>query len=94
MSDEPPLLKPATLTRLHTPPPGSDYACGWGVVKRRWAGGNALTHAGSNTMWFVVLWLAPAKNFSVIVGTNIAGPNAEKACDEVASAMIGHWLTH
>jgi CubicO group peptidase (beta-lactamase class C family) len=88
------LLKPETLEKLHTPPPGAEYACGWGVVKRGWAGGTALTHNGSNTMWYVVMWLAPEKDFSVVVGTNIAGPDAEKGCDEVASAMIHYWLAN
>ena len=86
------LLKPETLVKLHTPSAGSDYACGWIVVKRGWAGGNALTHSGSNTMWYVVMWLAPEKDFSVVVATNIAGPDAEQGCDEVAAAMIHHWL--
>jgi CubicO group peptidase (beta-lactamase class C family) len=86
------LLKPETFRKLHTPPEGADYACGWGIAKRGWAGGNALTHAGSNTMWFLVMWLAPEKNFSVVAATNIAGPDAEKGCDEVAAAMIKKWL--
>lgn len=86
------LLRPATFRKLHTPPDGGDYACGWGVGKRGWAGGKALSHAGSNTMWFLVMWLAPEKNFAVIAATNIAGPDAEKGCDEAASAMIGKWL--
>lgn len=86
------LLRPETLVKLHTPPAGGDYACGWVVVKRGWASGNALMHNGSNTMWYVVMWLAPEKNFSVIVATNIAGSDAEQGCDEVAAAMIHHWL--
>ena len=86
------LLKPETLEILHTPPAGGDYACGWVVVKRDWAGGNALMHNGSNTMWYVVMWLAPERNFSVVVATNIAGPDAEQGCDEVAAAMIHQWL--
>jgi CubicO group peptidase (beta-lactamase class C family) len=86
------LLKPETLAKLHTPPAGGDYACGWVVVQRGWAGGTALMHNGSNTMWYVVMWLAPEKDFSVVVGTNIFGPEAEKGCDEVASAMIQRFL--
>jgi CubicO group peptidase (beta-lactamase class C family) len=86
------LLKPETLVKLHTPPAGGDYACGWRVVKRGWAGGNALTHSGSNTMWYVVMWLAPEKDFSVIVATNIAGSDAQQGCDEVAAAIIQNWL--
>jgi CubicO group peptidase (beta-lactamase class C family) len=86
------LLKPESFRKLHTPPEDADYACGWGIAKRGWAGGNALTHAGSNTQWFLVMWLAPEKNFSVVAATNIAGPDAEKGCDEVAAAMIKKWL--
>jgi CubicO group peptidase (beta-lactamase class C family) len=86
------LLKPETLAKLHTPPVGGDYACGWVVLKRGWAGGTALMHNGSNSMWYVVMWLAPEKDFSVVVGTNFAGPDAEKGCDEAASAMIQSWL--
>jgi CubicO group peptidase (beta-lactamase class C family) len=86
------LLKPETLVKLHTPPAGGDYACGWVVLKRGWAGGKALMHNGSNTFWYVVMWLAPEKDFSVVVGTNIAGPDAEKGCDEVASVMIQNCL--
>jgi CubicO group peptidase (beta-lactamase class C family) len=86
------LLKPQTFEKLHTPPQGSDYACGWVVVKRSWAGGNALMHNGSNTMWYVVMWLAPKRNFSVVVATNVAGSDAEQGTDEVAAAMIHQWL--
>jgi len=86
------LLKPETFRKLHTPPEGGEYACGWISVTRGWARGKALTHNGSNTMWYVVMWLAPERNFSVVVATNIAGPGAEKGGDDVASAMIGKWL--
>ncbi|MCF7731316.1 MAG: beta-lactamase family protein [Akkermansiaceae bacterium] len=87
------LLKPETFGRLHSPPEGADYACGWVVLKRDWAGNSkALMHNGTNTMWYLVMWLAPERNFAVISATNIAGPEAEKACDEAASAMIRKWL--
>ena len=38
------LLKPETLARLHTPPAArrADYACGWVVLQRDWAGGTTL----------------------------------------------------
>ena len=91
-SEVPQLLQPATLTRLHTPPAGEDYAAGWIVLDRPWAGGKALMHNGSNTMWFAVMWLAPNKKFAVISATNIGGAPAEKGCDDVAAAMIGKWL--
>ena len=94
------LLKPETLARLHAPLPGvngdnpeENYACGWVVLQRDWAGGTALMHNGSNTMWYVVMWLAPGKNFAVIAATNVAGPDAEQGCDEAATLMIQKWLS-
>ena len=86
------LLKPETLAKLHTPTAGGDYACGWVVLQRDWAGGTALMHNGSNTMWYIVMWLAPEKNFAVIAVTNIAGNDAEQGCDDAATAMILKWL--
>jgi CubicO group peptidase (beta-lactamase class C family) len=86
-------LKGEDITKLHTPPAGSDYACGWVVLKRGWAGkSSALMHNGSNTMWYLVMWLAPEKDFAVIAATNYGGPEAAKACDDVAAAMIQKWL--
>jgi len=83
------LLKPETFRKLHTPiDGGGDYACGWICFKRSWAGGTALNHNGSNTMWYVVMWLAPLKDFAVIVATNTAGDDAFRGCDEVAAGLI------
>ena len=49
-------------------------------------------HNGSNTMWYVVMWLAPEKNFCVVAATNLGGPDAVKGCDEAATVMIQNWL--
>jgi CubicO group peptidase (beta-lactamase class C family) len=82
------LLKPETYQRLHTPPFGGDYASGWIVAQREWGEGNVLTHAGSNTMNYAVVWMAPKRDFAVLVCTNQGGPTAAKACDEAAAALI------
>ena len=29
------------------------------MVDRGWAKGKAMTHAGSNTMWYALVWVAP-----------------------------------
>jgi CubicO group peptidase (beta-lactamase class C family) len=71
---------------------GDQYGYGWGVVDRPWAGGKALTHAGSNTMNFCVCWLAPNRNFGVLVVSNEGGPQMAKATDEAASALIFRYL--
>jgi CubicO group peptidase (beta-lactamase class C family) len=93
------LLKAETVARLHALPkdaknknPADNYACGWVVLQRGWAGGTAFTHSGSNTMWYVVMWLAPEKNFAVIAATNVAGKGAESGCDDAATEMIFKWL--
>jgi CubicO group peptidase (beta-lactamase class C family) len=80
------LLKPETFQKLHTP--NGDYAMGWLVTKRGWAKGPVLTHAGTNTMWYAVVWAAPQDNFAVLVMCNQGGDKAAKACDEAASAII------
>jgi CubicO group peptidase (beta-lactamase class C family) len=82
------LMKPETYQKLHTPLFGGNYALGWVVVEREWGGGSVLTHAGSNTMNFAVAWLAPRRDFAVLVVTNQGGEAAGKACDEAASALI------
>jgi CubicO group peptidase (beta-lactamase class C family) len=83
------LLRPETYKMLHKPPFGGDYALGWLVVERPWGGGQVWTHAGSNTMNYAVVWIAPLRDFAVLVCTNQGGPTAAKACDEAASALIG-----
>ncbi len=55
------LLKPATLKTLHIPPPGCQYAGGWTAAHESWAGGMTLSHNGSNTSWYMTIWLAPAE---------------------------------
>jgi CubicO group peptidase (beta-lactamase class C family) len=82
------LLKPATLRTLHIPPPSCSYAGGWSVFERSWAGGTALNHNGSNTSWFARVWIAPARNFAILVATNQGDKQAEKATDQAASALI------
>lgn len=81
------LLSPETLQKLHTPPQDEEYAFGWGVTRRQW-GGTVLTHAGSNTLWFCVAWVAPEQNFAVFVTCNCGNKSAVSAADEVAYELI------
>ena len=88
-----PLLKPATYEKLHSAPMGGEYGFGWMIVKREWAGDKpALMHAGSNTMNFALVWIAPAKDFAALVMTNSGKDEAFKACDEAASLRIKNYL--
>lgn len=82
-------LRKDSFLKLHTPPEGQEYASGWNVVLRDWAGGKALTHAGSNTMFFFVVWVAPAKDAVFVAATNCVGEGAERGTDEAVGALIG-----
>lgn len=93
-----PIVSAESFKRLHALPEGvnersegGDYACGWGRPVRTWAGGRVLTHAGSNTMWYCVAWLAPEKNVGFIIAANIAGKGGPAACDQAAGAMVAEW---
>ena len=76
------------LPKLHERGKDAPFeALGWKSATRPW-GGAVLTHAGSNTMWFCVAWLAPEKGFAVLAATNQGGDAAAKACDDACAAMI------
>lgn len=81
-------LSKASFDRLHVPPEGFDYAMGWAVTQRPWGGGTVWTHNGSNTMWFCVTWIAPRRDFAVVITCNQGGDDAAKACDDVAAALV------
>lgn len=85
------LLKPETFKNLYVPFGNDDYACGWFVTRRSW-GGKVLTHNGTNKMNYTVIWLAPEKDFAVVVCTNLGGDHAEKAIDTAAWALIQQFL--
>jgi CubicO group peptidase (beta-lactamase class C family) len=88
------LLPAEAFAKLHMPPEGGDYACGWIAAKQPWAGGKALTHAGSNTMWYCTTWLAPERGFAFLVATNQGGAKAAKGCNAAIGALIQeHLLT-
>jgi D-alanyl-D-alanine carboxypeptidase len=84
----PGLLSAESYTRLHTAPAGSDYSLGWLVLSRDWGGGAVLHHAGSNTMNFSNVWIAPARNVAFLVCINQGGDTAFQASDQAVSALI------
>lgn len=90
------LLSADSFRQLHRPVEGESYVGGWGTTERKWARGGrsgdrglCLTHAGSNTLWFCVAWLAPEIDFAVLVACNAVGKGAGgPACDQVAGQLI------
>jgi CubicO group peptidase (beta-lactamase class C family) len=83
------LISAATFEKLITPPPGQEYAGGWIVTKRPWAGGRALTHSGSNTTWYCTVWIAPDKDFAILLATNTGAETVAKAVDNGIGLLIG-----
>lgn len=86
------LLELATYRTIHNAPFGGEYAYGWIVAPRPWANGDALTHAGSNTMNFAVVWVAPKRGFAILVMTNVAGDDIAARVDGIVGALIGKFL--
>lgn len=88
------LIQAPTLSALHTVAhPGTTYSCGWGHTQRKWARGEALSHAGSNTMWFCIAWLAPKTQSAVIIACNDGNQaEAAKTCDTAAAMLIKKYL--
>lgn len=82
------LMTPDTYRTLHTPPFGDDHALGWLAVERDWGGGMVLNHTGSNTMNYANTWIAPSRDFAVLVCINQGGDTAFAASDEVVAALI------
>lgn len=89
---KPSLITQASLGRLHGAGQPDGYYGGWNRAARPWAGGQAITHTGSNTMFFAVLWLAPARDFGVLAVCNQGGEAAEKACDAACAHLIRRHL--
>lgn len=80
----------AYCATLYSPPAESSYALGWRIEERSWAGGTALTHTGTNTMFYTVIWIAPEKNFACVLSTN-TGDSADKVaalCDPIVAELI------
>ena len=84
----PTLVSAETFKQLTTPMLNQDYAGGWLITQRPWAGGLALTHAGSNTTWYCNVWIAPKKDFAVLIAINYGGDSAAKAADEGVADLI------
>jgi CubicO group peptidase (beta-lactamase class C family) len=67
-----------TWDYLHHDPFGNQYAFGWILGTRPWAKGVVLTHTGSNTVNYAVIWIAPQRGIAAIAATNIG--RDEKTC--------------
>lgn len=77
-------LDPETFETLHKPygsgnPP---YAMGWEVTDEAGPDVRVLTHTGSNTIWYSMIWMPLEHSFGVLVVTNQGGDRAREAVDQ------------
>ena len=82
------ILTPESFKILHTPAFGGDYAGGLIATPRDWGGGLCFNHAGSNTMNYENLWIAPRKHFALVVATNAVTPEVGEAVERVTEELI------
>ena len=88
-------LSPATALRLQQPFAGTaGYSRGIDVTDRKWASpGHALTHAGDIFGEDTVVWMAPAKDFIVVVFTNCRSldDSTALALDDAAGLLVSRY---
>jgi CubicO group peptidase (beta-lactamase class C family) len=82
------LVSDAALAHLHQPWPGGDYARGWGVRVRPWAGGPVLLHAGSNTLNFARVAASPGRRLFFLAATNRGDDAADQAIERAMALLI------
>jgi CubicO group peptidase (beta-lactamase class C family) len=90
---QPGLVGAQTFQTLYTPTEVSrNYAGGWIITPpKRWAGGPAMNHVGSNTMNVANAWLGPNRGFAVLTVCNQGGEAANKACGKASTQLIRYW---
>ena len=80
-------IRHESIAFLHTPAEGQTYAGGWICSERSWAGGKIMTHNGSNTSWYCVVFLAPEQGRGIIAASNY-GLAAAQPCDEALQLVL------
>jgi CubicO group peptidase (beta-lactamase class C family) len=81
------IVSAATFDKLHSSVGANNYGMGWTTGERSWAGGRYLQHSGSNQVWFATTWIAPERNFAMLVVTNAGGGEGFAGADEAIRAL-------
>lgn len=101
----PAVVRPETLRKLHTKvidmPPNPDaapgtpsqggYGLGWGIATLPYSPEPFVTHAGSNGMNLAFIMLQPARDFAMVLATNVGGARADRALKGVAKQLYGRF---
>ncbi len=100
----PALVRLETLRKLHTQvidisvpdaapgtPAKGGYCLGWGILLMPFAREPFLTHTGSNGMNLAMIMLQPARDFGMVLTTNVGGKGADAALRAVAEDVYGRF---
>lgn len=68
------------------------YSMGWVLAERDWAKGFALNHAGSNTFYCSLVWVAPELGKAYLAVTNDGGKRGETAVSKILERAISSGL--
>lgn len=91
------LLRAESFERLHSPFPADtgDYFGGWVITTLKWANGGragdtgrVLWHNGSNTKWYSITWLAPERDFALLITCNRGDDSIGKSIEDAVQAVI------
>ena len=74
-------------TKLLTPNK-NNYACGWSVIKPKWADELVYTHAGSNTLNFSQCWIIPKENVGILINSNAYSKNIRSLSRGVRNEIL------
>lgn len=89
MKETNPILDRKYLDKLIEPVDGHFYAGGWGVAEPEWAKGIAITHAGSNGIWYTNVLILPKLDRAFIVSTNSRDFGVtEDLCTKITNKLI------
>lgn len=85
-TNSPPLLKPETFARLHTPPEGDKYAGGIWKTEMPGIGGEAFCHTGTIGGFFAVMYIN--HDCACVAVMNVEGFGWEWLGDEIVAAAM------
>jgi CubicO group peptidase (beta-lactamase class C family) len=83
------LLQPSTYRTLQTPVV-ENYALGWGASLNPDGSVKALSHEGSNGVWFAGIAIYPERRTIILVATNFGGDVAQKSVEDFIVGMEKH----
>ena len=77
------------LHKVHSPDakPGVGYSLGWLVFDAPGLG-TVLQHAGSNTMWYSLVWIVPEHDRAFMAIVNTGEDDAFATCDKAIAMMM------